>query len=330
MYKVFPVFLLFLISCSISSDKDKQNQTKNLSDEIELIEGITISKVKFDTSSQGKASKGIYVSFSAEMSAKALETIVEKGFSGYFLNISVLNNEKCIYNSHSLQTSFYGKDVPYTKGAYLATQGVHDIYYTLPFHSLNLPQGSNSLAIIIELLPLKFSNDTSMHEYRQLQFIDYDVVGSETFNVDVMAPKLDKTLLTVNSFEILSKNASGGKLRYDFTVIGNGLPDPFWQLSCGDEIIYTSPVIKNSYTYDIPETTREFYFAPTDVFTIKVFDFDLVPLNGKDILGTWSGTISELKDQKNELTLGKIKSFRYQFTPYEATIKKTKKSRKSR
>lgn len=324
IWSLFFAFILF--SCSNTVQKTNEEENPNLSQNIDIIEGVTISKLKVATLEKNQDARGILVSFSATIKSEALNAIQKKGYSGYFVNVSILKDDQVVYKSKNDYLQFYNKEVSYTKGPYLATPRDHDISLSVPYYRLLLPKGEQSLDIAIELLPLKFTNDSSMHEYRAIEFIGDEVLGQHKTTLKVNAPALDKNRLQIESFEI-SEKVDKKTLRHDFGLLGKGLPDPYWQLTCGEDEIYTSTVKKNTLSYDIAETSAPFSYSPDDVFTIRIYDKDKGPLNTKDALGSISGTIEELK-KNHDSQFDKVKNFSFQILPEEAAKSVKKKSRK--
>jgi hypothetical protein len=70
--------------------------------------------------------------------------------------------------------------------------------------------------------------------------------------------------------------------KFDFAMGGSGLPDLFWEVYCGNDYIYYSPVIKNKVTYNKSYSCPAFYCTKEDIINLAIVDYDNGPFNTQD------------------------------------------------
>lgn len=315
MHKFLYIYiLLFFISCTPQENKVEQAQsnTKLLSPvTFEITSGIKIKEVKIDSTSKDYSCSGIRITFVAEASEEIFITLAEQDFSSLYINTMLLVDDKAIFSKIEKIKSNYGKQVKLNKGSFFSSPGEHFLETVIPYFLLGLPSGEVSSKLVVEVYPAKFLNEADLHDYGKLEYISNTSIGKQSFDYKFNAPDLHKGKLTVKSFEIKASDEKKGK--FDFSIIGKGLPDPYWQIQCGEEVIYISQPVKNTKKFTSVSSTEKFYYSDNDIFTITVFDFDQGPFNKKDIIGSWSGTIKELNNTKMLSEFGRVQNFNYQF-----------------
>jgi hypothetical protein len=308
----FFIFLSFCLSCSVQDKKNNKETDTSITDfrsaPVVLAEGLIIREFSIDTNLSDRKFKGIFIHCVVESDDKVHRQIAHNGFSSLFINAVIKKDGKIVHTFTNKEKAYYHSRIQFNKGNFVSVPGSHYIEMAIPFFAMQLDSGSSSLDISIQAVPAKFSDDSTIHDYRELEYLSQDIFAEKSFQYTVSAPSLEKNVLSVSNFE-LSKQKSR-KTRFDFSLAGKGLPDLYWQISCEDEIIFTSKPVKNSLVYDETVKTPAFLYSPDDVFTISVFDYDKGPFNKKDLLGSWNGKVSELKSLKN-IEFGKIKNFTF-------------------
>jgi len=141
---------------------------------------------------------------------------------------------------------------------------------------------------------------------KMLQKISPDPKGKLHLKTSVEAPKLFKASLTVVKTKVNTRLADPGK--FDVAGRGKGYPDMFWEVHCGNEYLYNSPVEKNKIEYLKKYSSPTFYFSDKDVVSLGVVDYDNGPFNTQDdVIGNWKFHVRDLKNNSvDTLVLDKL------------------------
>jgi hypothetical protein len=162
--------------------------------------------------------------------------------------------------------------------------------------------GSHDLSFTISAYPAKFRKDSIESSNKILDYISNEAYTSIEAMIRIVAPKLYNVSIEVEKFKLDTKKVDPTK--YDFSVGGTGYPDLFWDLYCGEDYLFYSPVIKNTTLYNKKTGSNPFYCTQDDIIKISVADYDNGPFNKQhDIIASWKGKISELHQGKTDSLL---------------------------
>lgn len=318
-------FLLLLLNVSIlgsSCEKEKKTVTeqetlesriKNLEYEIlaeKGSEGLKITNITYDTLELYNDTKGLQLTFNIEASAKAFDSVAFKGFNSYFIDLTCLADNGKTY-SHRNEVFKDEKKKKYLhkhKECFISHPTDRSLKISFPYRMLQMQEGEQTMTVNIEAFPAKFEDDSSSLDYKLLNRISKDAKTSISMKIKVKAPKLYKASFTVHKFKLNTKVVDPSK--YDFAMGGSGYPDLFWEVFCGNDYIYYSPVIKNKIEYNKKYSSPSFFCTKDDIINLAVVDYDNGPFNTQDdIIEKWQGKIDDLKNLKDTLQMGNLEYF---------------------
>lgn len=301
----FVYFALFLlVSCSFPSKDEKSSHTteKKLnfeaSEVIDLGSGLLIKNLKFDTLSSNQRSKGINISCIIETSEQSISELNSHGYNAMLFQWTVFSGNKATPGTSNSIKDLIGQETAFNHPPFISTSGNHFFEKHISFSCLNLPPGRMNAQFKLEVFPVIFEKDTTVKQFRKIKHIDFKSISSHTFNKEVLAPQLYLGSIKILSFDVKHKPNQ----KFDFTLTGNGKPDLFWELSCGNELIFSGRPLKNVFRYNKGEVSPEFCFSYEDSINLSIYDFDQGPFNSKDLISEWNGTMQDLEK-------GKLKSF---------------------
>jgi hypothetical protein len=185
------------------------------------------------------------------------------------------------------QTTFY----PATPNLLQKADTV-EIHFHLPYRKLG-NNTSNRVPFDIGFFPLSFTSDPNRTESKICAPPSDQAIALFTSTVKVDVPKLQPLQLSLQNIIL---NPAGKKTTsYDVALGGKGLPDIYWQLWCGSELVFYSPTKKNSEVYEERVSTPPFTISERDLVEIKILDYDNGPFNQDDIICSWKGSYHELR-----------------------------------
>jgi hypothetical protein len=309
---------IFSISCkkdkkTVSEQETLNTRIKNI--EYEIIsekgsEGLKITNISYDTLELYNDTKGLQLSFNIEASAKAFDSVAFKGFNSYFIDLTCLSDQGKTY-SHRNEIFKDEKKKRYLhthKECFISHPTDRSLKISFPYRMLQLQEGEQIMTINIEAFPANFEDDSSSLDYKLLNKISNEARASISMKIKVKAPKLYKASFTVHKFKLNTKVVKPEK--FDFAMGGSGYPDLFWEVYCGNDYIYYSPVIKNKIEYNKKYSSSTFFCTKDDIINLAVVDYDNGPFNTQDdIIEKWHGKIEELKSGKDTLQMGNLEYF---------------------
>jgi hypothetical protein len=302
------LFIPLLISCSAekpageSAEEKTLNHIQNVQYELISQKGlqeIKITDIDFDTASLHNDTKGILVSFRIQASEKAIKDNYSKGFNSYFIDITCQTDkgERYSHRDEIFKSSEKKKWVRTNKDFFISHATDRTLEMSFPYRMLKMEEGGNDILIDIEVYPAKFIDDTSAAEFKVLDRVSAQPEASTRVKLKVKAPKLYKATIQVNKFKMNTTVCNPAK--FDFAVTGSGHPDLFWEVYCGNDYMYYSPVAKNQTQYDKKYFTQQFFCTKEDLLHIAVVDYDNGPFNTQDdIIETWKGKITDLSTSR--------------------------------
>jgi predicted phosphatase len=307
-YFLFLLSFSLLFSCGESEKKTKSEQATLVSRinriQYEIISeskgnGVQIKNLSFDTTELFKESKAIKVIFNIEVAKEALKNIQGKGYTSFYFNLQCNPDKGKTYSQLNEYTDEKNKRIGPDKICFVFQQTEKTIEAVIPYRFLEMEGGSHDLLFTISAYPAKFKNDTVESSNRILDYISNEPYANTEAKIRIVAPKLYKVVIEMEKFELNTKVVDPSK--YDFSVGGTGYPDLFWDLFCGEDFLYYSPVIKNSILYNKKTSSNPFYCTQDDIIKITVADYDNGPFNKQhDIIGIWKGKISDLHPDKTD------------------------------
>ncbi|WP_018343918.1 hypothetical protein [Cytophaga aurantiaca] len=301
-------FLFYFFSCS--SDKQLEQKEENTTiksvykdgnlivhaSSTEKLEGLSITNFAADTG-VNKKEQGIRTYFIMTVNKHILDQIHADGFDALLVDVVCKGNSG---KSFSYLTTYLpelsGKVVYPDKNIVFSHPSSRGIQIDIPYRKLELAAGKQPLTFSLLVYPIKFAVDTNRVETKHIERMGSNPIYSQTYSTAVNTPQLKVNTISITDVKIKTEKKKASS--YDFTLIGSGLPDPYWQIWCGEELIYFSPAEKNSLTINGTNSSSNFYTAANDIITIKFLDYDNGPFNRDDQIETVEGTPSELKKLK--------------------------------
>jgi hypothetical protein len=318
-----PLFLISIFFVLISCNNTNENK-KALSEDVSLASkyqkikyeivstgtsnGIKIEDLSFDTATLFNNTKGIKVIFNIEVSKEVLEAIRKKGFSAFFFNLKCEPDKGNSYSIYNKITKEKGKKsrINPDNECFVSHQTKRGIEIILPYRLLEMECGTHDLHISIDAFPARFKEDTLSYSTKILDYISSEAYTSLKARVRIYAPKLFKVAIEIQKFKLNTEALDPTK--FDFSIGGNGYPDLYWDVYCGDDFLYYSPVIKNAISYNNKQSTNSFYCTKDDVIKINFADYDNGPFNSQpDIIETWEGLMNDLPVKPDTLSLRNLK-----------------------
>ena len=308
MNKYIPLlfFAAFLYSCSSASKTEttsKDAATSYADGNLQLTntnstsaEGIRIKNFTADTA-VNKKEEAISVQFNVELDKKLIDQLHTDGFDAVIIDISCKGNEgKSFSYLETYLPKLSGMIVYPDKHVVFSNESKRSLKIEIPFRKLELQPGLKPVTISLLVYPISFDKDSSRIETKHINRIATKTLITQNYTSTIQAPELQLNTITINSIKInTSKKAAGS---YDFALGGTGFPDPYWQLWCGEELLYYSPFEKNTLTTKEPATSRSFYTCKKDVLSLHFLDYDKGPFNTDDLIEKTEGTIQELSTMK--------------------------------
>lgn len=307
-YVLLLVLSSYFFSCSSDKKTEQNEETSNVKStykdgnltltntSAEKLEGLTISNFVADTGAN-KKEEGVRTYFSVNVQKQILDQIHADGFDALLVDVTCKGNAgKTFSYLHTYLPELSGKVVYPDKNIVFSHPSVRSLQIDVPYRKLELPAGTQPLTFSIVVYPIKFAVDTNRVETKHIEHIGSMPLYTQTYTTTVITPKLKLNTISITDLKIKTDKKKASS--YDFTLIGTGLPDPYWQIWCGEELIYFSPSEKNTLTLTGTQASSNFYTAANDLITIKFLDYDNGPFNRDDLIETIEGTAKELKKLK--------------------------------
>ena len=272
-----------------------------------LPSSLVINDIQIDTNSSLDA-KGVKISAEVSINDAAVHENLKRGFDGYLMEISCKTDCNTFYSSNAFidkrKRVHQNRDLLFTKAQH------RTIELQIPYRNLAMHDGAHTLDVKLLAKPVKFKKDSSDADFRFIDKISDAETGSIEFTFKINSPPLLEALVEVEGFEINREVVDPSK--YDFSIGGTGYPDLYWDLYCGNELIYYSPQEKNSTQFLKKFHTKPFLCSNDDIIRINVLDYDKGPFNTEDdVIYTWTGTVKELNSRKiHEEGIGNLKYFK--------------------
>jgi hypothetical protein len=299
-------FITFLYNCSSGSKTETttEKSTASYSDGNLLLtntnstsaDGIRIKNFTADTA-VNKKEEGISVQFNVELDKKLIDQLHTDGFDALIIDISCKGNEgKSFSYLETYLPKLSGMIVYPDKHVVFSNESRRSLKIEIPFRKLELSPGIKPVDISLLVYPISFDKDSSRIETKHINRIATKALITQNYTATILAPALQLNTITVNSIKINTTQKAAGS--YDFALGGTGFPDPYWQLWCGEELLYYSPFEKNTLTTKKSATSRSFYTCEKDVLSLRFLDYDKGPFNTDDLIEETKGTILELSNMK--------------------------------
>ena len=309
----FIAFSVFLYACredGTSKTSDSQTIREAPSQSVLLkadstiqLDGLTYSNFEIDTSKVGKDIHGVTLSMDVSVAQNVLEGLPKLGYEGIFFDLECHGNSG---NRFACKRVVPGKErVHVNKGFLFAKAGSRRLSFQFPFRNLELVEGEQEIYLTVQALPVKYVGDSAHSEYKKIKKIGSRPISFYRVKCHVKAPSLLRITVCINEFSVDRKKARADK--YDFSVGGKGYPDPFWEIVCGDDVVFYSKEVKNSMEYNIKSCSNSFYCSKEDIIRINFLDFDNGPFNTQnDLIESWSTKALNLPTKLQILSFGNI------------------------
>lgn len=318
-----PILFVFfvLVSCSggnrqeaTSSQTSRQLNFEEPGSSYDLGNGLVIKNITFIPYNKSRKCEGISIRCTIEPSDEAFRQLKQHDFSSFLFVWNINHQGHRLYDSGVPIRQKLGAEITFNQIPFISDKGTYLFEKHIPFSVLGLSDGEYEPDFNLEVYAAKFAQDQELKQYRKLEYISPAPIAVQNFKQKINAPLLYKGKIGIDYFKI--NNPDGRK--YDFTLNGNGMPDPFWELCCDTETIYSSKPMRNTYIYSVKSETPFFFLTANDTLKISVYDFDQGPFNTRDFIDEWQGTFSELQTKPLK-SFGLISDLRIhsRFTPVE-------------
>jgi hypothetical protein len=261
----------------------------------EAQKGIEVIHFVADTG-LNKKEEGIQTSFTISVSEHILQSLKQQDFDALLVDIACQGLEgkgKAFSYIKTYLPKISGNIAYPDKNIIFTHASTRNINIDIPYRKLELPKGLQKLTVSLLVYPITFKEDTNRIETKRISRIGSNALYKQDYSIIVQTPQLTKTAFSISGLKIKTNHKKPNT--YDFTLIGSGLPDPYMQIWCGDELLYFSPSVNNSLTIEKMEKSVPFYTAPKDVISISFLDFDNGPFNRDDLIEKIDGTRSEFQ-----------------------------------
>lgn len=289
-------------------------------DSVLPFEGIQFGKILIDTSTVEGEGSGIKFFIDVEVLASAFQNIKKEKNEGIFFELGCFGSNGKSYSCKEQVKK--GTRVHANKTFFVYYPTRRQLYFQFPFRQLALEKGQQEIKIVVNAFPVKFKKDSSATDFKVIENIGKSPISFLRLKFFTIAPTLYEASIKVFKFKLNTEVVNPSK--FDFSLGGSGYPDLFWQIQCGDEIIYYSPQIKNVIEYSKTHTSTNFYCTKEDIINLHVSDYDNGPFNTQsDIIETWKGKITDLSkgNKPDTLRFGNLEYFILQAYYKEKEIK---------
>lgn len=264
-----------LFSCTLEKEEAenvvvKDHNIENINGEINLKGDILVKNIEIEDKSADGNGQQIIVTFDAKAPARLFTSI--GGNNTLVAYITCSGSEARTYVSGQVfeKTAV----IPYTFSdeAVLYNKKERSFKFYIPYRNLELPKGTHTLKFKLEFFAANFKIDAK--QKHEGYFISMQKTPFATWETQqkFKTPELYKVALTIN--HIALNTYKKDPKTYDIRFAGPGYPDLYWEVKCGGESIFRSPVSHNAVKIDVPYTTPSFLCGPQDEIQIGVYDQD--------------------------------------------------------
>lgn len=265
--------------------------------------GIDITEIYVDTAYTSRETRGIRLSFITSIDKEAFKKLEKESYTSYYIHLTCNAPGGLPYSS--LREINKSRRIRINKDRFFSAPSHRQLEFQLPYRLLEMKEGTHELALNIQVLAVRFAGDTSSPDFRFVDKISEIPTASIQIKVKISTPRLYKAVVEVYHFKLNINVVDPQK--YDFSLGGPGYPDLYWDLHCGEDLIYYSPQQKNTIEYKKTYISTPFYCSADDIITLHISDFDNGPFNTEDdIVDTWSGRIEEFPTTIDTLSFGKL------------------------
>jgi len=309
-------FAFFLSSCShlteqaesLHSNGDTMPSITYSILSSDTITGFKISNLQLDTVKNIEGTHGITLSFDVATRPEIFESLKKDHFSSLFVDINCQTPEgkQFLYRDELFKSPEKKKFIHINRECFISEPTVRHLEVGIPFRQLEMHEGAKELIVTIEAFPAKFMEDSSSLNMKMLKGISNQSIGHTKLKFQIHAPELYKTSITVLKAKINTQLKKAEK--YDVALTGTGYPDLFWEVYCGNDYIYNSPIEKNKSEYVKQYTSPVLYCCLNDQINLGLIDYDNGPFNTQDdIVGLYKFKPSEIKSSRTDtLKFGKV------------------------
>lgn len=176
----------------------------------------------------------------------------------------------------------------------------------IPFYALKLPEGNNSVSLVLTGLV----GDTSIFDSA---LRPVPMIGKTNHQLSFVKPPIDQFEVLVSGVKLLGTDFKGKD--WDYNLISGAAPDICWKVTVGRgesfDVFYRSSVMKNSYSAAWIDWAEDLVLSRGDEFCVAVYDDD--PLND-DFAGSICGTlpqIVEVSKKKQPMAFDRLSYFTF-------------------
>lgn len=310
-------FFLLLLSCTADKEGKQSSEVRAGNSRPErmafqrvaedLPEGLALSELELDTIQTREGVFALKVGFDLKATEAALTQLKNEGYTSYFIDLAYHSgNRTCLYRDELFRSPEKRKFWHSNRECFLSHPAARRIELLLPFRNLEMKPGNNELTIDIHAYPARFEDQESSLNMKMLDKISGTPNGTVTVKTVIEAPKLYKASFTVFKTKVDTRLADPTK--FDVAGRGKGYPDMFWDIHCGNDFLYNSPVEKNKIEYNLKNSSPALLFTEKDLICLEVVDYDNGPFNTQDdVIGNWKFHIRDLNNNKvDTLKFGKL------------------------
>jgi hypothetical protein len=242
-----------------------------------------------------KGHSGIYITAEVALTSTAFEQL-PAAYHAFWADAAVLGDSG--FNYRSIEYPQFETNTFYPSTPHLIQQAKQmTLHFHLPYRKLYPMSGKTStVTLSVGLYPIAFTSDRNRTQSKLCALPSTDAAALQTIECTVVLPTIETVTVEVQSVEVNTQKKPAGS--YDIAMGGTGLPDIYWQVWCGNELVFFSPTIKNTLSLTEASRSSSFRIGASDELTLRILDYDNGPFNQDDVLAEWKGTIKELKEKK--------------------------------
>ena len=270
-------FQCLFFSCKLEKEDteelagNEQNTAEDFNGEINLKGGeLRIKNIEIEDKSEEGNGQQIIVTFDAKASAKLLKSIGDNNTLVAYVTCNGTEARTFVAGQvfeKNTVIPYRFDDVPV-----LYNKKEKGFKFFVPFRNLELPKGMHTLKFKLEFFAANFKIDPKQKNEGYFISMDKRPVATWETEQQFKTPDLRKITLTVDHISL--NTAKKDPKTWDVRFAGPGYPDLYWEVKCGGESIYKSPVSHNVVKVDVPYTTPAFLCSPQDEIEIGVYDQD--------------------------------------------------------
>jgi hypothetical protein len=328
LVKIFLISFLINPACSKKKDPDAEALAELAPDHIAKLfasnngipyqdtllksdKVVQLGKARIDSLNSSSITQGLIFHSLLKCIPEEFDEAYSKKERGVHLDATLYCGDQICYTWKKESKPFPGAEVKEDEN-HLLQSGVYPLQIILPWRSMGLPAGEHTFKLKFSISTFDYLVDSTKNptKLRVRSIPENPVLYEAEYVFTAIAPPL--YLISMRLNEAIIDTSLMDVHKCDFGFMGPGLPDLYWHLGIGGELVWHSEQKKNTWRWTIPMESPTFLAAEGDGITFKLLDYDHGPLNKDDLLYYRSQPLSALPINKPiVLTEGNMKKVSY-------------------